>query len=272
MATMADKRDYYEVLGVDRSASKEPDRRGLSQAGLEVSPGPQSGRRGGDRQVQGGGRGLRGAQPSGEAGELRPLRPRRAGGRRRPALPRRGRHLRGLRRHLRRRALRRSLRRRRRRPPRPQGRRRALRSHAGPAWRPPTAPPRSSSSNAMQTCDTCGGSGAKPGTRPEGCPYCGGHGRGRAVQRHLLPANHLPFLPRQRQGDPRSPAQSCRGSGFVLRRVSRKVDIPAGVDNGTQLRLSRRGRAEPGRRPARRLLLRHPRQGASALPSRRPPT
>ncbi len=87
MVTMADKRDYYEVLGVDRSATADQIRRGLPQAGPEVPPGPQPGRRGGGGQVQGGGRGLRGAQPPGEAGPLRPLRVRRPGGRRGPAVP-----------------------------------------------------------------------------------------------------------------------------------------------------------------------------------------
>ena len=55
------------------------------------------------------------------------------------------------------------------------------------------------------------------------CPSC--HGSGKVI--------------RQRCPD-------CRGGGYVPRRVTRKVDIPAGVDNGTQLRLARRGRAESG--------------------------
>ena len=80
--TMATQRDYYEVLGVERIRLERRDRRRLSQAGREVSSGQEPGRRGGDRAVQGSGRGVRGAQRRGQAVALRPLRPRR---RERPA-------------------------------------------------------------------------------------------------------------------------------------------------------------------------------------------
>ena len=102
-----------KCLGVERNATEGQISEAYRKLAHEVSSRPQSGRRRGRRQVQGSGRGLRGAQPPREAGPLRPLRPRRAGRRRRAAVPRRRRHLRGLRRHLRRGLLRRHLRRRR---------------------------------------------------------------------------------------------------------------------------------------------------------------
>ena len=62
---------------------------------------------------------------------------------------------------------------------------------------------RSSVSSGTRNATTCRGTGAKPGTRPEPCRYCGGRGRVVQASRHLLDANHLPRLPRPRPGDPR---------------------------------------------------------------------
>ena len=93
-----------------------------------------------------------------------------------------------------------------------------------------------------QQCETCGGSGAKPGTQPEVCSYCGGQGvvvqaAGIFSMQTTCPSCHgSGKVIRQRCSD-------CRGSGFVPRRVTRKVDIPAGVDTGTQMRLG--GEGEP---------------------------
>ncbi len=91
-------------------------------------------------------------------------------------------------------------------------------------------------------CETCSGTGAKPGTQPETCRYCGG--KGRVVQssgffsvQSTCPSCHgTGRLIRQACGD-------CRGSGYVQKKVTRKVDIPAGVDDRTRLRLS--GEGEP---------------------------
>ncbi len=96
-----------------------------------------------------------------------------------------------------------------------------------------------------QACETCGGSGAKPGTQPEVCSYCGGHGAvvqaaGIFSMQTTCPSCHgSGRVIRQRCAD-------CGGSGYVPRRVTRKIDIPAGVDNGTQLRLSGEGEPSPG--------------------------
>jgi molecular chaperone DnaJ len=93
-----------------------------------------------------------------------------------------------------------------------------------------------------QRCSTCGGSGAKAGTRPEPCPYCGG--KGRVVQssgffslQTSCPSCHGTGVVI------RQPCLACHGSAFVPKKVTRSVNIPAGVDEGTQLRLE--GEGEP---------------------------
>ena len=91
-------------------------------------------------------------------------------------------------------------------------------------------------------CDTCGGSGAKPGSRPERCPYCGGSGR--VVQASGFFSLQTPCPSCHGGGRViRDACLACRGKGYVPRHVNRKVEIPPGVDNGTQLRLS--GEGEP---------------------------
>jgi molecular chaperone DnaJ len=93
-------------------------------------------------------------------------------------------------------------------------------------------------------CETCGASGAKPGTRPEKCPYCGGNGR--VTQSSGFFSLQTPCPSCRGSGRViREPCTSCRGQGFVPKRVSRKVDIPAGVDNGTRLRLGGEGEPSP---------------------------
>jgi molecular chaperone DnaJ len=91
-------------------------------------------------------------------------------------------------------------------------------------------------------CETCGGSGAKPGTRPEKCSYCGGNGRVVQSSGFFSMQTTCPAC-RGNGRVIREACPACRGHGYVPRRVNRKVEIPAGVDNGTQLRLS--GEGEP---------------------------
>ena len=118
-------------------------------------------------------------------------------------------------------------------------------------------------------CETCSGSGAKPGTRPEKCPYCGGSGR--VVQASGFFSLQTPCPSCRGSGRViREACPSCRGNGYVPRRVSRKVEIPAGRGQRHATPPQRRRRAEHLRRAAGRLLLRDPRQGTSALPSRGP--
>ena len=95
-----------------------------------------------------------------------------------------------------------------------------------------------------QKCETCGGSGAEPGTHPTPCSYCGGHGvvvqsSGIFSMQTTCPSCHgAGTVIRHR-------CATCRGGGFVPRRVTRKVDIPAGVNTGTQLRLHGEGEPSP---------------------------
>ncbi|MGA2621354.1 MAG: molecular chaperone DnaJ [Thermoguttaceae bacterium] len=93
-----------------------------------------------------------------------------------------------------------------------------------------------------QPCEICGGSGAKPGTQPETCSYCGGSGR--VVQRSGFFSLQTPCPSCRGNGRViRQACPGCRGTAFVRRRVTRKVDIPPGVDEGNQLRLP--GEGEP---------------------------
>jgi molecular chaperone DnaJ len=94
-----------------------------------------------------------------------------------------------------------------------------------------------------ETCGTCDGSGAKPGTQPQPCDYCGGQGQ-------VIQAAGVFRL--------QTTCPSCRGAGSVIRercpncggdgvteeRVERRVTIPAGVDDDVRVRLA--GEGEPG--------------------------
>ena len=94
-----------------------------------------------------------------------------------------------------------------------------------------------------QLCPTCSGSGAKPGSKVESCPYCGG--RGRVVQSSGIFAIQTTCPSCHGSGKHiRQRCHDCRGSGRVQVEVTREVRIPAGVDDQTQLRLS--GEGDPG--------------------------
>jgi molecular chaperone DnaJ len=93
-------------------------------------------------------------------------------------------------------------------------------------------------------CETCHGTGAKPGSRPEVCRYCGGKGRvvqssGIFAMQTVCPSCHgSGQIIRDACGD-------CRGAGYVQKKVTRKVEIPAGVDDRNRLRLSGEGEPSP---------------------------
>jgi molecular chaperone DnaJ len=98
------------------------------------------------------------------------------------------------------------------------------------------------------TCDTCGGSGARAGTSPVSCPTCRGTGEVRQVRQSLLGSMVTTSpCPRCRgRGEViDSPCPDCRGDGRRTERRSYTVPVPAGVDDGTTLRLSGRGPAGP---------------------------
>jgi molecular chaperone DnaJ len=97
-------------------------------------------------------------------------------------------------------------------------------------------------------CETCGGSGAKPGTQPETCRYCGG--KGRIVQSTGIFSLQTTCPSCHGSGQTiRDVCMTCRGSGFVQKKVTRKVDIPAGVDDRTRLRLQNEGEPSPNGGP-----------------------
>lgn len=92
-------------------------------------------------------------------------------------------------------------------------------------------------------CQTCGGSGAEPGSRPETCQYCGGHGQVVQAQGFFRVQTTCPAC--RGQGEVvRNKCDDCQGSGLIGEVVSLTVNIPAGIDNGQSLCL--RGEGEPG--------------------------
>jgi molecular chaperone DnaJ len=92
------------------------------------------------------------------------------------------------------------------------------------------------------TCESCSGSGAKTGTRPKACPTCGGHGRVRHSQGFFtLERTCVSCQGRGQVID--SPCPSCSGSGRVTRERALSVNIPAGVEDGTRIRLAGEGEA-----------------------------
>lgn len=97
------------------------------------------------------------------------------------------------------------------------------------------------------SCDPCGGSGAKPGTSAKQCQTCGGHGKVRAQQGFFVVERPCPTCHGAGQVIA-DPCPSCRGEGRVDKAKTLSVNIPAGVDEGTRIRLS--GEGEAGARGA----------------------
>ena len=97
-------------------------------------------------------------------------------------------------------------------------------------------------------CETCTGSGAKPGTSPVTCQECGGTGQVRRVRQSIL-GQRVTAAPCQRCGGAgqtiADPCPTCRGEGRVTDERTYTVDVPAGVDDGSTLRLAGRGAAGP---------------------------
>jgi molecular chaperone DnaJ len=98
-----------------------------------------------------------------------------------------------------------------------------------------------------EVCSRCGGSGAEPGTTPTRCPTCGGQGEVRQVRQTILGQMVQTTICPSCEGRGEvisSPCHTCRGGGLERKRVKKKVQIPAGVDGGTQIRLA--GEGGPG--------------------------
>jgi molecular chaperone DnaJ len=93
-------------------------------------------------------------------------------------------------------------------------------------------------------CESCGGSGARPGTEPEKCGYCGGQGR--VVQSTGIFSVQTTCPSCQGRGSIiRDACLDCRGTGLTAKKIRREVNIPAGVDTDTRLRLQGEGEASP---------------------------
>jgi molecular chaperone DnaJ len=97
----------------------------------------------------------------------------------------------------------------------------------------------------METCPTCNGERCEPGTGPESCRQCGGMGQITRNQGFFTVRSTCPVCRGEGQAIPH-PCTGCRGSGQVAVAKKVSVKIPAGVDNGSRLRLT--GEGGPGRR------------------------
>lgn len=91
-------------------------------------------------------------------------------------------------------------------------------------------------------CDTCRGTGAEGGSEPVGCPTCGGIGKVRAQQGFFTVERTCPTCAGAGQ-IVKNPCRSCGGQGRVQKERSLAVNIPAGVETGTRIRLAGEGEA-----------------------------
>jgi len=96
---------------------------------------------------------------------------------------------------------------------------------------------------AWDSCETCHGSGAKPGTSPKTCTMCGGAGAVRMQQGFFSIQQTCPTC----RGSGKvvsDPCAACSGAGRIKKNKVLEVNIPAGIDEGQRIRLS--GKGEPG--------------------------
>ena len=91
-------------------------------------------------------------------------------------------------------------------------------------------------------CEACAGSGAKSGSKPVTCKTCAGHGRVRAQQGFFAIERTCPTCSGRGQVIP-NPCDHCAGSGRQTRERSLSVNVPQGVEDGTRIRLTGEGEA-----------------------------
>jgi len=95
---------------------------------------------------------------------------------------------------------------------------------------------------ASISCSECSGTGAKPGTQPVTCAMCHGHGKVRATQGFFSIERTCPQC--QGRGQTiKDPCPKCAGQGRVTEERSLSVNIPAGIEDGTRIRLANEGEA-----------------------------
>lgn len=92
------------------------------------------------------------------------------------------------------------------------------------------------------TCDVCDGSGAKPGTQPVTCSTCSGSGRIRVAQ-GFFTLERTCVTCQGRGTVVKEPCGNCSGSGRVAQQRELSVNIPAGIEDGTRIRLAGEGEA-----------------------------
>jgi len=98
-----------------------------------------------------------------------------------------------------------------------------------------------------ELCGTCNGSGAEPGTSPVRCSTCNGNGEVRRTRQTILGSMvQVTTCPAcNGQGETIStPCHTCKGRGLERRNRKKVISVPAGVDSGTQIRLA--GEGQPG--------------------------
>jgi molecular chaperone DnaJ len=91
-------------------------------------------------------------------------------------------------------------------------------------------------------CEACSGSGARPGSKPATCKTCAGHGRVRQQQGFFAVERTCPTCHGRGQKID-NPCDKCAGAGRVAQERTLSVNVPAGVEDGTRIRLSGEGEA-----------------------------
>ena len=100
--------------------------------------------------------------------------------------------------------------------------------------------------NRTEACSTCYGSGSKPGSQPSQCSNCNGTGQVRRVQRSLFGSFINTTVCSQCRGEGKiitDPCTQCKGAGRQKNKRSISIKVPAGIDDGSQMRLSGEGEA-----------------------------
>ena len=98
--------------------------------------------------------------------------------------------------------------------------------------------------NLKETCETCHGTGAKPGTQPETCPKCHGEGQVVYTQQSMFGMVRNVQICPECNGTGKvikEKCSDCRGTGFISKRKKIQVSIPAGIDNGQSIRIRDKG-------------------------------
>lgn len=97
-----------------------------------------------------------------------------------------------------------------------------------------------------ETCETCNGSGAKPGTNPETCRKCGGSGQERVQQQTIFGVSVVTRTCSVCGGEGKivkDPCPKCSGKGKTKKSKTIELNIPKGIDDGQSIRISGKGEA-----------------------------